>query len=756
MISFLRYLLCCVLLYYTVPTTATPLYIGVETNAPLFERDHEGFARGLYADLIEKIAATQGWEIQFVEGVSSVLLAQLQDGVLDMVIGVDGTHDYGATVVVSENAILERWLDVFVRQAQVWDKIWGHPLPVRDFLGLHQQRIAVRTGWEARTLKQHCLLFHIECAILESSTRTQVLQQLTLQEADVAILDNISVLLEAGAYAVESAGILFAPLRLHIAVHTSKAATLLPPLETTLAAWRNGSDPFYQQRVHFWLKSPPHSLHALRRAENLLGYLIVFLSLVSLLALMGVIFLLYRRNIFKQHHLREADTLRRNERHYRALIESLPYGLQEIDVDGTILFSNTLDHQIRRYAAGELLGRSIFEMMAFEKERKELHAYWQQLRTEQPLPTPYHATIVRKDGEFAEIRAEWNYKRDEQGHVIGFYALISDVTESELLKKKIIDRQRDLRDTVEQRAADLKQAYTDLLMAAAVFENTDQGILVMNASGMIENVNPAFLRISGYDENELCGRPWIEFISKRYAQKYHEKITFHLQKNNAWQGEMLQQRKNGKDYPAWASINAVLDSHEQVKQYVVLLTDISRLKKAEQEIWRQAHFDTLTGLPNRNLFYQRLSQNLEKAAAGGYKTALMFIDLDHFKEVNDTLGHDAGDDLLKQVSARLKDCVPADATVARMGGDEFTVILGRISGIDTAEEVARQILKKLACSFDLSGRTVNISGSVGVVLYPDQGKNMTALLKNADIAMYQAKEGGRDAYRVYCSETVDG
>jgi diguanylate cyclase (GGDEF)-like protein/PAS domain S-box-containing protein len=750
MISFWRYLLYGIFFFTGInPALAAPVQIGVESDAPLFMRDNDGLARGLYVDLLEQVAHAQGWDIQFVEGHPRVLVAQLRDGLLDMVIGIAAEQKLDPAVVLTENAILERWLEVFVPQRQGWPKILGQPLALRDFLDLHARRVAVRDDWEVHALTQQCAEFGIVCSTLASETRAEVWQALAQGRADAAVLDNIGARLEATAYAVEPAGILFAPLSLRIAIHPSQVETLLPPLEAALYAWRNGQDDFYQTHVDRWLKGPPQVLRALRSAEGIAWYFLAALTILSLAAGLAVVMLIYRRYALKYRHALEADMLRRNERHYRLLVENLPYGLQETDVEGKILFSNALDHQIRRYPPGELVGRSIFDMMAFEKERKELQIYWHSLSIEQPPPQPYHATIVRKDGEFAEIRAEWNYKRDEQGHVIGFYALISDVTETELIKKKIIDRQRDLHETVEQRAADLKQAYDDLLMAATVFEHTDQGILVMSAGGLIEAANPAFLRSGGYEEKEVCGRPLADLISKRHDRKYHEYIAASLEKSRAWQGEMLQAHKNGKHYPTWASINAVLDSREQVKQYVVLLTDISRLKKAEQEIWRQANFDNLTGLPNRNLFYQRLNQTLEKADSCRYKAALMFIDLDRFKEVNDTLGHDAGDNLLKQVAARLNSSVTQDATVARMGGDEFTVILPRLTAVDGAEEVARKILKELARPFDLALRTVNISGSLGIVLYPDQGKNMTALLKNADIAMYQAKESGRDAYRVY-------
>ncbi len=185
-----------------------------------------------------------------------------------------------------------------------------------------------------------------------------------------------------------------------------------------------------------------------------------------------------------------------------------------------------------------------------------------------------------------------------------------------------------------------------------------------------------------------------------------------------------------------------------IKQYVALFTDISRLKKAEQQIWRQAHYDTLTNLPNRNLFYQRLSQTVENKKQ---RAAVMFIDLDRFKQVNDTLGHDAGDELLKKVSTRLQKCLSKDDMVARMGGDEFTVIMTKAQDIKHIEKVAQNILKVLATPFKLTAQTVNISGSVGIAIFPDQGDNMIALLKHADIAMYQAKEGGRDGFRIFQS-----
>ena len=298
-------------------------------------------------------------------------------------------------------------------------------------------------------------------------------------------------------------------------------------------------------------------------------------------------------------------------------------------------------------------------------------------------------------------------------------------------------------------SAQLQATYGELQQAASFFENTSEAIMITDADNIIVGVNPAFCRITGYSERDVLGRTPGILSSGRHDSAFYQHMRHTLQRSGRWQGEIWNRNKAGDIYVEWLSIVAIHNEQGEVVQYMSLFSDITKRKQDEERIWRQANFDALTGLPNRTLFHDRLSQVLQQSHREGEALALMFIDLDRFKWVNDTLGHGAGDALLIEVATRLQQVVRESDTVARLAGDEFTVILPTIHKRENAERVAEKILAELARPFMLEGQEVSISGSVGIVLYPDDGQDVESLMRNADEAMYRAKEAGRNAYRFF-------
>jgi diguanylate cyclase (GGDEF)-like protein len=213
-----------------------------------------------------------------------------------------------------------------------------------------------------------------------------------------------------------------------------------------------------------------------------------------------------------------------------------------------------------------------------------------------------------------------------------------------------------------------------------------------------------------------------------------------------WDGELWNKRKNGEEYIEWLSINVIFNEDGTKRLHVAIFSDITEKKKADELIWRQANYDHLTHLPNRSLFRDRLEQEIKLAHRLRQSAALFFIDLDYFKEVNDSFGHDAGDELLVQVAERISQCVREADTVARMGGDEFTVILSQLNETTDAQKVAENIVQQLSQPFAINDFVVNISASIGIAICPQDGANAEQLLKSADKAMYAAKAAGRGQY----------
>ncbi|MDO9141495.1 MAG: diguanylate cyclase, partial [Methylobacter sp.] len=277
-----------------------------------------------------------------------------------------------------------------------------------------------------------------------------------------------------------------------------------------------------------------------------------------------------------------------------------------------------------------------------------------------------------------------------------------------------------------------------LKLANLVYQAIGEAIMVADADNRIITVNPAFTELTGYTLQEAVGQATTLLKSGRQGETFYQMMWHALETIGHWQGEIWNRRKNGDIYLEWLTINTIYDKQNKVQHRVATFSDITAQKHAEQTIWQQANFDSLTGLPNRNMFYERLAQEMKKSQRLGLPLALLFLDLDHFKDINDTLGHSKGDLLLKDMAQRLLMCVRSTDIVARLGGDEFTVILTELHEPDSIERIAQDILLQLTQPFELAGDCVYVSVSIGITLYPEDSNDIDTLIKNADQAMYAA------------------
>ncbi|MET1078593.1 MAG: EAL domain-containing protein [Pseudomonas sp.] len=298
-----------------------------------------------------------------------------------------------------------------------------------------------------------------------------------------------------------------------------------------------------------------------------------------------------------------------------------------------------------------------------------------------------------------------------------------------------------------------RRAEKDLRMAATVFEHSTAAILVTDPAGYIVQVNKAFSRISGYASAEVLDQLPGMLTADRQQASQLSYIMQQLNQRGSWEGEVWLKRKDGDSYPAWVGITAVQDEEGDLVSYVCFFSDISERKASEQRIHRLAYYDGLTQLPNRTLFQDRLHSALQHAQRHQEWVVLMFLDLDRFKPINDSLGHAAGDRMLKEVAQRLGECVESDDTVARMGGDEFTLLLHpcatREGALNRAVHVAERIIAGQTRAFVLEGREFFVTASIGIALSPQDGSELSQLMKNADTAMYHAKERGKNNFQFY-------
>ncbi len=300
-----------------------------------------------------------------------------------------------------------------------------------------------------------------------------------------------------------------------------------------------------------------------------------------------------------------------------------------------------------------------------------------------------------------------------------------------------------------------QQAQAQLQLAAAVFSSTQEGIIVTDARRRILAVNPAFSAISGYSADELLGRDPSLQQSGRHDRAFYEGVWDALNRTDQWRGEIWNRRKNGEIYPAWENISRIRDASGEVTHYVAIQSDITPIKDAEERLRHLAHHDLLTGLPNRLLFANALQLSMARAARHGQRLALLFIDLDRFKFVNDSLGHAAGDQLLIEIGQRLKATVRAEDAVARLGGDEFTVVVEEAGSADSVAALARKLIEAVSVPVTVAGRQIAVSASVGIALFPEDADTVDNLCKAADSAMYRAKEHGRGVCDFYTPDITE-
>ena len=363
----------------------------------------------------------------------------------------------------------------------------------------------------------------------------------------------------------------------------------------------------------------------------------------------------------------------------------------------------------------------------------------------QPDPLPKDASLDKALECIRRTQADYLPVVDESANILG-------VVSQQSLFDKLTETERKLR---EERMALIGQIESDLEnlhMAYEVFDNTSEGIVVTDSNASIILTNRAFTETTGYALDEVKGRKPNVLSSGRHDKDFYAAMWKSLQETGAWNGEIWNRRKSGDIYPEWLRINAVKDSHGQVTHYVGVFSDISNQEHIQRHLQQMAYYDELTDLPNRQLFCDRIEQAIVHARREGLGFALLFVDFDRFKDINDSLGHSFGDRLLQMAAQRLKQVVRESDTVARLGGDEFTVILpGTAMQWDIAA-VAAKIVESFSQTLDVDDRKIFLTASVGIARYPGDGEDVETLMKNADTAMYLAKEEGRNRYCFFTSQ----
>ncbi|MDP2795089.1 MAG: diguanylate cyclase [Sulfurisoma sp.] len=409
----------------------------------------------------------------------------------------------------------------------------------------------------------------------------------------------------------------------------------------------------------------------------------------------------------------------------RAILDAAGDGICGIDPNGCIIFINDTACRMLGCDRNEALGANLHTLAHHHdadgnpepvaacpllraaqdgsQQRFQLDAFWRQDGSHFPVEVVIAPLLGR-------------------GRMVGAVTVLSDISER-------------------------KNAEACREMSNNVLNHITEGVFVTTPDGLITRVNPAFSVITGYQPEDALGQTPRILKSGRHDAAYYRAIWEEIGERGFWRGDIWNRRKTGEPFCAWQTITAIRDRRGEVTHYVAVFKDVTDLKAREDEIRQQAYHDHLTGLPNRNLFMDRLKLAIAQARRNERKLAIMFIDLDRFKEINDRLGHAAGDAVLCEAGRRLSDSLRDSDTVARLGGDEFIVLLAEIAEPDDAATVAEKMLSRMTLPFDLPGEAVQAGASIGIAQFPKDGDDTETLIQAADKAMYAVKAQGRNGFR---------
>ncbi|CDK99259.1 putative diguanylate phosphodiesterase [Magnetospirillum gryphiswaldense MSR-1 v2] len=438
---------------------------------------------------------------------------------------------------------------------------------------------------------------------------------------------------------------------------------------------------------------------------------------------------LVRRAIFyaiERSHA--ASALKRSEGRFRALFANAGLGVVLADAHGRMVEANPAFLSMVGYGDAELRGEK-FRAITYPDDIGLNDTLRAEVLDGSRDGFQLTKRYVAKDGRIIWAKLTCTVMREADGQQPFTVTVVEDITE----RKRLEDNMR---------------------LAATVFENSGDGLFVTDAENRIIHVNPAFTRITGYAADEVLGRNPSLLASGRHDHDFFIQLWAVLLRDGKWQGEIWDRRKDGEMFAGWQNIAVVRDTDGKVQNFVAVISDITSRKQVEERLSYAANHDPLTRLPNRTLFQERLTRAIARASRNHNLVALLFIDLDRFKQVNDTMGHLAGDMLLQQVAERLSSCIRQGDTVARLSGDEFTIILEDVQDPRDAAVVGHKVLRLLQEPVALTGGEAHISSSIGVSLYPTDAGDPQTLLKLADAAMYRAKHLGRNSCQFH-SEAVN-
>lgn len=412
----------------------------------------------------------------------------------------------------------------------------------------------------------------------------------------------------------------------------------------------------------------------------------------------------------------------RMQEYFRAIVEGSDDAIIGKTIDGLVTSWNPSATRIFGYTSEEMLGQDVRALLPPERLNEESHI----LKRIRNGETVDHFETVRlhKDGRHVEVSVTISPIRDSQGQVVGASKIARDIS---------------LRKTAE----------AQLRLTSQVFTSTSEGILITGSDGRIVDTNPAFSHITGYRRDEVLGWHPQSFRSSRQSPSTFRRMHLALTRYGEWRGEIWSRRQDGESYSVLLTVSRVCDVEGLVTNFVALLSDTTHLRLQQEQLEHRAHFDALTNLPNRLLLSDRLEQAMSTCRRRQQLLAVLYMDIDSFKSVNDSYGHGVGDSLLVAISGQMRSALREGDTLARMGGDEFVVVLTDLDTIQDCLPLLHRLLSACSQPVELNGHMLNVTVSIGVTFYPNDDVDADQLLRNADNAMYEAKRSGKNGFRIF-------
>ncbi|QFU24702.1 EAL domain-containing protein [Shewanella eurypsychrophilus] len=442
------------------------------------------------------------------------------------------------------------------------------------------------------------------------------------------------------------------------------------------------------------------------------------IALISIL-----IFLFIKLKSKRREHLNAAKTVRESEERLKLALWASGDGMWDWHIEKNQVFRSNISNPI-------LLGNNVKTLLNIihPKDRPKVENLLEAHLTGKTVFFEAEYRIKNEDGSWMWLLDRGKVtETDNQNRAVRMTGTLRDITAK-------------------------KQTDNTLRLSAQVLDSMREAVIVGDNNHQIISVNPAFTTITGFSFEEVLNKHILDFASNKKAFSQYRKVQRELSTNHYWSGESTIVHSDGRQIPTWLEVTKIDDHHGNNDYFVAVFNDISARKKAEEDLRFLANYDALTGLPNRSLFQDRIQHATKQANRTNRLVALLFIDLDRFKYINDSMGHHVGDQLLKSVAQRLRNIVRQGDTVARIGGDEFTIILENLSKQSAAKQVSDKIIQAFNTPFTLEGNQFSVSSSIGISLYPNDANSSEELIKFADTAMYHAKSQGRNNYQFYLPE----